>query len=177
MNIRGYELPDVLCSIEELRVIYTVALMAIERLRADLAAAQLQLDYRTADGEGLSRLEKVYGLSDADGYTEDERRFRLQCWTADIGAYSEPNVKNWIETFGGEGTTFSSSGVFPPTVTVRIPLNSEKKVSDLRRKLVKMLPMGSVVDVSAIYSTFASLNEQTWSDLSDRTFGEIKRGE
>lgn len=177
MNIRNYEIPDVLGRIEELRVIYTVTLAAIERLRADLAAAALQLDYATADLDGLARLEKIYGLADASGYTEDERRFRLQCWAADIGNYSANNVKDWVETFGGEGASFSSTDTFPPTVTVRIPLNSEKKVADLRRKLEKMLPLGSTVDVSAIYTTFAQLSEQTWNELSDSTFGEIKRGE
>ncbi|MBR3552994.1 MAG: hypothetical protein IKN72_06365 [Clostridia bacterium] len=176
MRIGTYEVPDVLGTIEELRVIWTVTVAAVETLRARLAAAQTQLDIETADEAGLARMEAMFGL-DATGYTVDERRFRLRCWTEDIGLYSAAHVKDWIETFGGEGTSVVYTAGMPASCTVRIPLSSEKKTDDLRRKLTKMLPVGTTVDVSANYETFAGLAAQTWSDLNARTFGEVKRGE
>lgn len=178
MNIQGYEIPDILGNVEELRVIYEVTLRAVERLRAALAAGQRELDIETASEDGLARLEAIYGLR-AEGYTLDERRFRLRCWTEDGDiTYSASNIKDWIERFGGEGTTvtynFSAS---PKTCVVRIPLSSEKKTEDLRKKLEKMLPVGTSVDVSAVYETFGAFSAQTWSELSSSTFNELKRGD
>ena len=176
MTIRGYEVPDVLGKIEELCVIWTVSLLQVEALRARIAAAQKELDIETASEAGIARMEQMFNLDPA-GYTMEDRRFRLQCWMEDIGIYSDENIEDWIIKFGGEGTEVIHSQQTQGACTVLIPLSSENKVKDLQEKLNKIIPLGTEMTVSAIYQKFKNFENQTWNDLSEKTFGEVKRGE
>ena len=187
MRIRGYEVPDVLANVKEVGVFWRVMLDAVAQLRADFAEAERETHADTAASWGLDRWEKVFRLTTDESYTQDERQTRIRVWNREILLYGENDLKEWIYWLVENeirAEDMSEDAVLSveiqedgtPLVTVRVPINSEKNVEDVKKRLEKIVPIGTELDVSPLFKTFLYYHAYTWAQLRNFTFNQAKRG-
>lgn len=130
----------------------------------------------TAGNLGLSRWEKILGITPKGTDTLDDRRFRVLTRLNEELPYTLPQLRLILETLCGAGnySAIVEKGTY--ILVVKIGLAAKKNFSDVEALLQRVVPANMVVDLSQLYNTHAELGRFTHAQLAAFTHDHLRNG-
>lgn len=173
INLINY-MPPSLMELAEFKALCATETVACNRMKT--AYLNLFSDQFIEDSteNGVSRLEKIMGITPKGTDTLDVRKFRLLARKNENLPYTYPTVNRQLTTLcGADGYSFVVDPV-GSIATVRVALTAKGMFDEVGVTLEKQLPMNMVIDLSLLYNQWITLSTKRWSELSTKTWYQVR---
>lgn len=139
-------------------------------------AAETLLDNQfivSAEGLGLSRWEKILGITPKGTDSFTDRRFRILArWNEEL-PYTIRQLRAILETLCGSGNyTAEMAGEY--TLSVKVGLAAKNNFADVQAMLERVTPQNLVLSVSQLYNTWNAAKKFTWNQAKAMTWKTIR---
>ncbi|MDV5041707.1 YmfQ family protein [Faecalibacterium duncaniae] len=138
----------------------------------DLLANQF---IKTAGNLGLSRWEKILGITPKGTDTLDDRRFRVLARLNEELPYTLPQLRVILENLCGPGN--SSAEVTDYTLLVKVGVAAKKNFEDVQNLLERVAPVNLVLEVQQLFNIHETLKGFTHAQLAWYTHYEVRTEE
>ena len=138
----------------------------------DLLANQF---IKTAGNLGLSRWEKILGITPKGTDTLDDRRFRVLARLNEELPYTLPQLRVILENLCGPGN--SSAEVTDYTLLVKVGVAAKKNFEDVQNLLERVAPVNLVLVVQQLFNIHETLKGFTHAQLAWYTHLEVRTEE
>ena len=172
-NLIDY-LPEELREIEEFIRLFS----ALEPERADM---QNEIDrayknqfIKTADEAGISRFEKMYGITGSFADSPDTRRFKLLAMSIGMLPSTEKKLREMLSYLCGEDGFEFHPDYNNFHVKIRVALDKKECFSEVLNMCRNVIPANMTVDLSLMYTQIKEITGYTHGYLSGCTHNEIK---
>lgn len=125
----------------------------------------------------IERWEKILKLTPRADDTLDERRFAVHSRVIDKLPYTFPVVERELNALAPGAEFTRERDEYGMTATVKLPLTSVSKISDVSAMLEKKLPLDVVYTIIILYNTWGKYATSTWGDLASMTWNDVKMNE
>ena len=137
----------------------------------DLLANQF---IKTAGNLGLSRWEKILGITPKGTDTLDDRRFRVLARLNEELPYTLPQLRVILGTLCGAGNYSAEVVDGTYQLIVKIGLAAKNNFSDVESLLDRVVPQNMVVNLLQLYNTHAGLGRFTHAQLAAHTHDRLR---
>lgn len=137
----------------------------------DLLANQF---IKTAGNLGLSRWEKILGITPKGTDTLDDRRFRILTRINEELPYTLPQLRNILETLCGPGNYSADVAEGTYHLIVKIGLAAKNNFTDVESLLNRVVPQNLIVTLLQLYNTHAELGRFTHAQLAAHTHDQLR---
>lgn len=120
---------------------------------------------------GVSRMEKMLGISPYDTDTLADRKFRIKTWSNSDLPYTLRKLKLMLSNLCGEDYSLTLSDF---EMTVKLGLGVHKQYNEVAKLLEKVVPANIVINIELLYNTHAILSEYTHAFLADYTHDQLR---
>lgn len=174
--LKEYPMPPHLSSIKEVAVSFEIARYLCGLFYEKLAELERERNTDTATEAGIARKEKCYSIKPFETDTLEERRFRIQMIEREINIYNFEEIEGYIQDMsdGDAVVERDFSDIENPKLKISVALASAKSFKEMTERVSKMLPVDMTLEAQIIYAKFSQYASQTFEELSDKTFKEIK---
>lgn len=128
----------------------------------------------TAGSVGLSRWEKILGITPKGTDTLEDRRFRVMTRINEETPYTIPKLRNILETICGAGNYSAEVMEGTYQLVVKIGLEAKSNFSDVEALLDRVIPQNMIVNLFQLYNTHAELGRLTHAQLSSYTCHQLR---
>lgn len=128
----------------------------------------------TAGNMGLSRWEKILGITPKGTDTLDDRRFRVLTRLNEELPYTLPQLRNILETLCGKDNCSADMEEGTYQLLVKIGLAAKNNFNDVESLLNRVVPQNMVVTLLQMYNTYAAFEHSTHSQLSAFTHDQLR---
>ncbi len=143
-------LPEFLSSIYEFDELLKAEQIEVDALRYEAEKIEQNAFVNTADEYGLTRFEKLYGISSSSHLSPEERRFILKSVMADNVPVTLNSLKNLLSGICGESGYSVEIDRYTINISLVLPsVSSEKAVKAM---LSRIIPANMVLNISVDYS-------------------------
>ncbi|MGN1382617.1 MAG: putative phage tail protein [Eubacterium sp.] len=172
-------LPDFLQEYRE----YQYILDEADQPELDWVDDQLEKDYNnffvlSADEDGCSRYEKMYGLTPQPSATLEERRFAILSYLNKQLPYTERQLNNILTTLCGEGNFTVTLTPSEYSIAVKLGLaakNNRDSVDDL---LHYLLPANLIYAITILWNQHSKYNGKwTHAQMAKYTHTQLREEE
>ena len=111
----------------------------------------------TAGNLGLSRWEKILGITPKGTDTVEDRRFRVLTRLNEELPYTLPQLRNILETLCGEDNYSADVEEGTYQLLVKIGLAAKNNFNDVEALLNRVVPENMVITLLQLYNTHAQL--------------------
>jgi hypothetical protein len=146
----------------------------IEKINTEITRLDEDNYFDNTSENRVIRWEKILSLTQRARDTLDERRFAVHSKVIDKLPYTFRIIGKELNALapGADFTReMSENGM---TATVRLPLTSASKISDVDSLLDRKLPLDVIYTIIIMYHTWDEYAGDTWADMSELTWGEVK---
>ncbi len=159
--------------IPEIRFCNSLAEKWVSFFLEKLMELDKEIHPETASEEGLSRFEKMVGITPRETDTTEERRFRVTVARKVIDVLNVRNIIDLIEdlTHGDCRVIIDKAA---QTVTVKVGLTSKKMFSLVEKTVRDYIPVDMRADVIQMYNRYIDYAGKTYAELSEKTFKQLK---
>ena len=137
----------------------------------DLLANQF---IKTAGNLGLSRWEKILGITPKGTDTLDDRRFRVLARLNEELPYTLPQLRVILENLCGPGNYSAEVMEGTYQLIVKIGLAAKNNFSDVESLLDRVVPQNMIVNLFQLYNTHDKLGRFTHAQLSAFTHDQLR---
>lgn len=130
---------------------------------------------KTAGNLGLSRWEKILGISPKGTDTLDDRRFRVLTRLNEELPYTLPQLRVILESLCGAGNY--SADVADYTLLVKVGVAAKKNFQDVQTLLKRVAPVNLVLVVQQLFNIHQVLGGFTHAQLAWYTHSEVRTEE
>lgn len=128
----------------------------------------------TAGNMGLSRWEKILGITPKGTDTLEDRRFRILTRINEELPYTLPQLRNILETLCGAGNYSAEVPEGTYQLIVKIGLAAKNNFSDVEALLNRVVPQNLIVNLLQLYNTHAELKPFTHAQLATFTHNQLR---
>lgn len=128
----------------------------------------------TAGSMGLSRWEKILGITPKGTDTLEDRRFRIMTRINEDLPYTVPQLRNILETLCGAGNYSAEVVEGTYQLIVKIGLAAKNNFSDVEALLDRVVPQNMIVNLLQLYNTHAELGLLTHEQLAAYTHNQLR---
>ena len=128
----------------------------------------------TAGNLGLSRWEKILGITPKGTDTLEDRRFRILTRLNEELPYTLPRLRNILETLCGSGNYSAEVMEGTYQLIVKIGLAAKNNFSDVESLLDRVVPQNLIVTLLQLYNTHAELGRFTHAQLAAYTHDQMR---
>ena len=128
----------------------------------------------TAGNMGLSRWEKILGITPKGTDTVDDRRFRVLARLNEELPYTLPQLRVILGTLCGAGNYSAEVVEGTYQLIVKIGLAAKNNFSDVESLLDRVVPQNMVVNLLQLYNTHAGLGRFTHAQLAAYTHDRLR---
>jgi hypothetical protein len=128
----------------------------------------------TAGNLGLSRWEKILGITPKGTDTLEDRRFRILTRLNEELPYTLPQLRNILETLCGSGNYSAEVMEGTYQLIVKIGLAAKNNFSDVESLLDRVVPQNLIVTLLQLYNTHAELGRFTHAQLAAYTHDQMR---
>lgn len=172
-NILEY-LPEVIRNIKEMQAHAAAEHPELSALwTANENAYNDQFLY-TMGENGISRWEKMIGISPMGTDTLEDRRFRVINRLNAQLPYTYRMLESHLIQMCGENGYIMSYDKSTWTLTIKIALTSKKQFSEILDLVNQMIPMNIILEYDYLYNTHEQLGAYTYAQLSNYTYGGLR---
>ncbi len=177
-NIREIELseylPGILKNIRELSAIMRVETPVVRELWQACEDCMNDQFIPEATENGISRREKMLGITPYATDTIEDRRFRLLTRYNENTPYTRRSLERMLTSLCGESGYELTIITSKFTVIVKVALIAKKQVDSIIDLLERILPYNMVFTVTLLYNTWEMVRPYTWGAASAKTWKELK---
>lgn len=173
MNLSDYDLPEVLTSIPEMYFLFRLSEDFTQIFLQKLSQMSKELDPETASDEGLRRFENMYGITPRPTDTTEERRFRIRISRKVIDVLNFPNLQKLVFSITNGDSTVTQN-TKDKTVSVKVGLSSLKMNSIVKKLVSGYVPVCVTAQVLQTYNKYSDYAGRTYSELSKKTWNELR---
>lgn len=130
---------------------------------------------KTAGNLGLSRWEKILGITPKGTDTLDDRRFRALTRLNEELPYTLPQLRVILESLCGAGNY--SADVADYTLLVKVGVAAKKNFQDVQTLLKRVAPVNLVLVVQQLFNIHQVLGGFTHAQLAWYTHSEVRTEE
>ena len=130
---------------------------------------------KTAGNLGLSRWEKILGISPKGTDALDDRRFRVLTRLNEELPYTLPQLRVILESLCGAGNY--SADVADYTLLVKVGVAAKKNFQDVQTLLKRVAPVNLVLVVQQLFNIHQVLGGFTHAQLAWYTHSEVRTEE
>ena len=130
---------------------------------------------KTAGNLGLSRWEKILGITPKGTDTLDDRRFRVLTRLNEELPYTLPQLRVILESLCGAGNY--SADVADYTLLVKVGVAAKKNFQDVQTLLKRVAPVNLVLVVQQLFNIHQVLGGFTHAQLAWYTHSEVRTEE
>ena len=173
IDISSY-LPDYLKNVREMDEIMRIESGSVQEEWQACEDCMNDQFVSEATENGISRRERIVGVTPSDGDTLDDRRFRLLARERETGIYTRRSFEKMLTSLcGGNGYQLQISAAdFSVSVKVALPTKAQR--NSVEELLERILPYNMEFSVGILYNTWGDLTRFTWKELSKNTWKELK---
>lgn len=172
-NILEY-LPDFLRAVKEIQIHAAAESPELTSLwEANDNAYNDQFLYLMGEN-GISRWEKMIGISPFGTDTLEDRRFRIINRLNAQLPYSYKMLESHLIQMCGETGYRMSYDKDTFTLTIKIALTSKKQYDEILELVNQMIPLNIVLDYDLLYNNYNVLSGYTHAELSAHTHGALR---
>lgn len=128
----------------------------------------------TAGNLGLSRWEKILGITPKGTDTLEDRRFRILTRLNEELPYTLPQLRTILETLCGSGNYSAEVMEGTYQLIVKIGLAAKNNFSDVESLLDRVVPQNLIVTLLQLYNTHAELGRFTHAQLAAYTHNQLR---
>ena len=128
----------------------------------------------TAGNLGLSRWEKILGITPKGTDTLEDRRFRILTRLNEELPYTLPQLRKILETLCGSGNYSAEVMEGTYQLIVKIGLAAKNNFSDVESLLDRVVPQNLIVTLLQLYNTHAELGRFTHAQLAAYTHDQMR---
>lgn len=128
----------------------------------------------TAGNMGLSRWEKILGITPKGTDTLEDRRSRILVRINEELPYTIPQLRNILETLCGIGNYSAEVPEGTYNLIVKVGVAARKKFSDVEALLDRVVPQNMIVNLFQLYNTHAELGLFTHEQLAAYTHDHLR---
>lgn len=128
----------------------------------------------TAGNLGLSRWEKILGITPKGTDTLEDRRFRILTRLNEELPYTLPQLRNILETLCGSENYSAEVMEGTYQLIVKIGLAAKNNFSDVESLLDRVVPQNLIVTLLQLYNTHAELGRFTHAQLAAYTHDQMR---
>jgi hypothetical protein len=128
----------------------------------------------TAGNLGLSRWEKILGITPKGTDTVEDRRFRVLTRLNEELPYTLPQLRNILETLCGEDNYSADVEEGTYQLLVKIGLAAKNNFNDVEALLNRVVPENMVITLLQLYNTHAQLAAFTHAQLAAFTHDRLR---
>lgn len=128
----------------------------------------------TAGNLGLSRWEKILGITPKGTDTLEDRRFRILTRLNEELPYTLSQLRNILETLCGSGNYSAEVMEGTYQLIVKIGLAAKNNFSDVESLLDRVVPQNLIVTLLQLYNTHAELGRFTHAQLAAYTHDQMR---
>lgn len=128
----------------------------------------------TATGTGLSRLEKILGITQRGTDTVEERRFRILSRLNEELPYTLTQLRNILQVLCGAGNFSVNVDTDTDTLYVKIGLSAAKNFHDVEELLQRVTPQNLFIDLQQLYNSHQEAGRFTHAQLAAYTHDQIR---
>ena len=128
----------------------------------------------TAGNMGLSRWEKILGITPKGTDSLEDRRFRILTRINEELPYTLPQLRNILETLCGKGNYSADVEEGTYQLLVKIGLAAKNNFNDVESLLNRVVPQNMVVTLLQLYNTHAELGRFTHAQLAAYTHNQLR---
>lgn len=128
----------------------------------------------TAGTLGLSRWEKILGITPKGTDSLEDRRFRILTRLNEELPYTIPQLRNILETLCGSGNYSAEVMEGTYQLIVKIGVAAKKNFSDVESLLDRVVPQNMVINLLQLYNTHAELGLLTHEQLAAYTHNQLR---
>lgn len=172
-NILEY-LPEVFRDIAEIKAHAAAEKPELEALWAAVDNAYNDQFLYTMSENGISRWEKMIGITPMGTDTVEDRRFRVINRLNAQLPYSYKMLEAHLIQMCGEKGYIMSYNKDTFTLTIKIALTSKKQFDEILELINDMIPLNVILDYDLMYNKHNALNGYTYAELSAYTHGTLR---
>jgi len=131
----------------------------------------------TAGNMGLSRWEKILGITPKGTDSLEDRRFRILTRINEELPYTLPQLRNILETLCGKGNYSADVEEGTYQLLVKIGLAAKKNFQDVQTLLKRVAPVNLVLVVQQLFNIHQVLGGFTHAQLAWYTHSEVRTEE
>lgn len=128
----------------------------------------------TMNENGISRWEKMIGVSPMGTDTLEDRRFRIINRLNAQLPYSYKMLESHLLRMCGESGYLMRYDKDTWTLTIRIALTSRKQFDEVLDMVNQMIPMNIILDYDLLYNSHQILSAYTHEQLSNYSYGALR---
>lgn len=128
----------------------------------------------TAENYGLSRWERILGITTKSSETNEERRFRILVFMVSQLPYTQRALENRLRQLCGEDGFSVEIDVGNFTVKVLVALEAGSSYDVIKKLLDKMVPANMYINLSLKYNQYSQLTNMTQNELAAFTHYQIR---
>jgi hypothetical protein len=175
LEARDYQYPEHVWSIREIREVQRVVDLEIDELLEHAQSMSDSLLIDTADAAGLSRYEKILGLTPLDTDSLDDRRYAVKLKYYDTFPYTEADLRARLDRLTGGGyelTVDPSNG----TVSCLLALTNVQNLQATEALLEELIPLHICVTTGVRFNTYGALAQaySTYAGLTTHTHEDLR---
>lgn len=130
--------------------------------------------FTTCDIDGISRFEKLLGITPLQDDTLESRRFRvLAKWNSTI-PYNYQSLKDKIESLCGKDNYIFIVDIPKQTVIVKIGLSQKNQYDSCAEIIHDVVPCNMICDVDLLYNKQSMLQHYKHGQLETYTYGQLR---
>ena len=172
VNLLSYWTP-ILRGLKEFKEIAKAEEPEIKLLLSELERLLANAFIETADEYGISRFEKIMGITPLGDDTLEERRFRLQVKWNETSKYTLETLGSQIEAICGKDGYSLKMDYERYSLVVKVSISNAKNITVIQELLDKVVPANIVTAVSS-FNTHVILSILTHDFLSGYTYTEVR---
>lgn len=175
-NLIDY-LPEFLREIREYKAILTDAVQPeIVELFDNLERVLNNQFIETSDEYGVSRWEKMLGISPKPTYSLDDRKFGILTKMNEQLPYTTRSMEKRLESLCGKGNYKVDVDANNFTLNVGVALTAQNSYKDVYAMLEKVVPANMVINLYLIYEQNKKWSAYTHEQLSGYTHHVLRNG-
>ena len=173
VDILGY-LSPMFRKYKEYKVIAQAINPELDLLWNEIMRAQNNQFIDSSDEYGVSRKEKIIGITPKDTDSLEDRKFRLNAREIDKLPYTIRTLKRKLSSLCGEDGYKLNIDYNNFTISIQIALTSKSAYSEVEELLDKMIPENMIINLSLLYNKHSLLSKYTHKQLSSYTHKQLR---
>lgn len=170
-------LPEFLRDVREYKAILTDGVQPeIEALFKAIERVLNNQFIETSDEYGVSRWEKMLGITPQSTYTLDERKFTILTRMNEQLPYTMTSLSQRLENLCGKDGYSIALDANAFTLSVGVALTAQSSLKDVSAMLENVVPANIVLNLHLIYEQNKTWNAFTHEQLSSYTHQELRNG-
>lgn len=176
LDARDYRYPDHVWRIREIPLLQASVDAEIDDMLGHAQSMEDSLLIDTADAAGISRYERILGITPQDTDTLEDRRYAVKLRWHDTFPYTEADLRARLDRLipGGDYELIVDTSV--GRVSCYLALTSAQNLAATHDLLDHLIPLHIVIDTGVRYNTYNAVGAEysTYNGLSAKTHKQLK---